>query len=82
MPSDEYPVVKRWNARLGRDEWVESEPDACPNGHPWPGNILRGWRACAEHGGHRTWRCTVCAVLMLNPPHDGEIPAEQWKIFG
>ena len=79
MVDDEYPLVERWNGRYW--EWVESEPDSCPNGHPWPGNINRGWRPCAEHDGHRVWRCTVCAVEMLSPPHEGEAETESWKIF-
>lgn len=72
-----YPVVRRWNAKRGWYEWVETEPDACPNGHPWtaPYSMRRGHQSCLEHDGHRTWTCDTCGVTVLNPPHEGELPS-------
>lgn len=54
MSSEEYPLVKVWNPKKGYDEWVESHPDACANGHDWtkPESMTPGW-----HDMHRTWRC-------------------------
>jgi hypothetical protein len=74
VSSEEYPLVKQWNGRYF--EWVETEPDACPNGHPWgpAGSMRRGYLSCTEHDGHRIWTCVTCGVEVLNPPHEGDRP--------
>jgi hypothetical protein len=77
VSSEKYPLVKRFNGRY--DEWVETEPDACPDGHPWgqPYSMRRGYRSCIEHDGHRTWTCGTCGLEVLNPPHEGPMPVEK-----
>lgn len=79
VSSEAFPLVERWNAAKGYPEWVETEPGACPNGHPWgrPYSMRRGHVACLKHDGHRTWTCGTCEVTVLNPPHEGTLPAEK-----
>lgn len=75
----QYPLV-----RCADGQWVETEPDACPNGHPLrPGTVQRGWTSCRHDcspGGHRTWTCRECGAEIADPPHIGPPHAERWRI--
>jgi hypothetical protein len=61
-------------------EIAEIPPERCSNGHPIVDarTALIGFVpcACAGIGGHRSYRCTVCGVTDLYPPHhDADSPA-------
>jgi hypothetical protein len=82
-----YSLVRVFDKRLGYHVWQETHPDACANGHDWTrlGTVSPGWYACAEHDGHRTWRCRTAgcdAPEFFDPPHDGAKPVERWEPTG
>lgn len=50
--------------------WMTLPPKRCPNGHTLgPRNVLVGHRACNgnHHGGHQTWRCLHCNLVVFGP---------------
>lgn len=65
----------------GYEPWGEQgshliDPRACPDGHPWASNGAwqRGYRKCADHEGHPSWRCHCGRWMYLR--EDGVIVDE------
>lgn len=81
-----YPLVEVWDEKFKTYVWQQTDPPACPNGHPWnkPFTMRRGHETCSRHGGHYWWRCATkgCDGEIVDPPHDGAIEPERWQPGG
>ncbi|MCG7593723.1 hypothetical protein [Mycobacterium sp. PSTR-4-N] len=55
-----------------RRGWITVAPTRCLNLHPLgPQQVLVGHLACTTHrGGHTTWTCRDCDVVIYGPPID------------